>query len=218
MGNRWTLFLLAAIALLLVHSASLHTETSQSSRKWTASWITCPDAPVRDAGVFHFRKLLTLETVPAHFFAHVSADSQFLLHVNQQRVGLGPARGDLAHWRFETYDLAPFLYVGTNVLAATVWNFGEHSAIAQMSDRAGFLLQGDTSTEQAADTNETWEAEVEKGITVSAPSGLPRDTYFAAEPSEQIDAAGFDWLWNAEARDGATAHWTKAVPLGKATS
>jgi len=218
MRNCWTLFLSVALALLFGSSASSQTETPQNLRKWTASWIACTDAPVRDAGVFHFRRLLTLKNVPAHFIVHVSADNQFLLHVNQQRVGSGPARGDLAHWRFETYDLAPFLRAGTNVLAATVWNFGENSAIAQMSDRAGFLLQGDTSTEQAADTNETWEAEQEKGITVTAPSGLPRDTYFAAEPSEQIDAAGFDWLWNAEARDGATSHWTKAVPLGKATS
>jgi len=65
----------------------------QNLRKWTASWIACTDAPVRDAGVFHFRRLLTLKNVPEHFVVHVSADNQFLLHVNQQRVGSGPARG-----------------------------------------------------------------------------------------------------------------------------
>ncbi len=87
-----------------------------------------------------------------------------------------------------------------------------------MSDRAGFLLQGDTATEQAADTNETWEAEQEKGITVTAPSGLPPDTYFAGEPSERIDAAGFDWLWNVDASDSANTHWKKAAAIGKASS
>jgi len=218
MRNRWTLFLSAALPLLFVSSASPQTETSQSLRKWTASWIACADAPVRDAGVFHFRKLLRLENVPAHFIVHVSADNQFLLYVNQQRVGSGPARGDLAHWRFETYDLAPFLHVGTNVLAATVWNFGEKAAIAQMSDRAGFLLQGDTATEQSADSNETWEAEVEKGITVSAPSGLPRDTYFAAEPSERVNGRAFDWLWKVDSSANSKGRWRKAVPIGKATS
>ncbi len=218
MRNRWTLFLSAALPLLFVSSASPQTETSQSLRKWTASWIACADAPVRDAGVFHFRKLLRLENVPAHFIVHVSADNQFLLYVNQQRVGSGPARGDLAHWRFETYDLAPFLHVGTNVLAATVWNFGEKAAIAQISDRAGFLLQGGTATEQSADSNETWEAEVEKGITVSAPSGLPRDTYFAAEPSERVDGRAFDWLWKVDSSANSKGRWRKAVPIGKATS
>jgi len=45
---------------------------------------------------------------------------------------------------------------------------GENSAIAQMSDRAGFLLQGDTSTEQAADTNETWERNKRRNYRYSA--------------------------------------------------
>jgi hypothetical protein len=155
MRNRFAIILAAALSIFLIDSTGLSEETKLGVRKWTASWIACPDAPVRDAGVFHFRKLLTLESVPTHFIVHVSADNQFLLYVNQQRVGTGPARGDLAHWRFETYDLAPLLHVGTNVVGATVWSFGEHSAIAQMGDRAGFLLQGKTTSEQAADTNDS---------------------------------------------------------------
>src|SRR6266404_684492 len=164
MRNRWTLFLSVALALSFGSSTSSQTETPQNLRKWTASWIACTDAPVRDAGVFHFRRLLTLKNVPAHFVVHVSADNQFLLHVNQQRVGSGPARGDLAHWRFETYDLAPFLRAGTNVLAATVWNFGENSAIAQMSDRLGFMLQSEDKVETKLSTDENWEVEHEEGV------------------------------------------------------
>jgi alpha-L-rhamnosidase len=208
----------AGLALSAFGLAALPAEDNGDFRQWTASWIVCPDGPVRDAGVFHFRRRLELERVPAHFIVHVSGDSQFLLHVNQQRVGSGPARGDLAHWRFETYDLAPFLRAGTNVLAATVWNFGEYSAIAQMSDRAGFLLQGETKAEQAADTNESWEAEQEMGITTSGPSGLPAHAYFAAEPSERVDASAFDWLWNTDGSGGANGRWKKAIAIGKATS
>jgi alpha-L-rhamnosidase len=212
------IILTAGLALSALGLAALPAETDEGFRHWTASWIVCPDGPVRDAGVFHFRKRLTLERVPTHFIVHVSGDSQFLLFVNERRVGSGPARGDLAHWRFETYDLAPFLRAGTNVLAATVWNFGEHSAIAQMSDRTGFLLQGDTAPEQGADTNESWEAEQENGITASGPSGLPADAYFAAEPSERMDAPAFDWLWNTDGSGGPNSRWKKAVAIGKATS
>jgi hypothetical protein len=212
------IILSAGLALSALGLAGLPAETNANFRHWTASWIVCPDGPVRDAGVFHFRKRLTLESVPRHFIVHVSGDSQFLLYVNQQRAGSGPARGDLAHWRFETYDLAPFLRAGTNVLAATVWNFGEHSAIAQMRDRAGFLLQGETKAEQAADTNESWEAEQEMGITASGPSGLPPHAYFAAEPSERVDASAFDWLWNADGTGGSNSRWKQAFAIGKATS
>jgi alpha-L-rhamnosidase len=212
------IILSAGLALSALGLAALPAATDEGFRRWTASWIVCPDGPLRDAAVFHFRKPLTLGSVPAHFIVHVSGDSQFLLDVNQRRVGSGPARGDLAHWRYETYDLAPFLHAGANVLAATVWNFGEHSAIAQMSDRAGFLLQGETKAEQAADTNESWEAEQEKGITASGPSGLPPDAYFAAEPSERVDASAFDWLWNTDGSGEPNSRWKKAVAIGKATS
>jgi alpha-L-rhamnosidase len=205
------------LGLLAIGSVAISAETSTDVPRWTAHWITCPDAPVRDAAVFHFRKLLKLEKPPAHFIVHVSADNQFLLYVNQQRVGSGPARSDLPHWRFETYDLGPYLRSGTNLLAATVWNFGVHSALAQMSDRTGFLLQGETETERVADTNETWEAEQENGITAAAVSSLPADTYFAGEPSERVDAAAFDWEWNSASHRKPNPRWKEAVSIAKAS-
>ena len=183
---------------------------------WSAHWITCPDAPQRDAVVFHARKVLELSSVPAHFVVHVSADNQFLLYVNQQRVGRGPARSDLAHWRFETYDLAPLLHAGRNVLAATVWNFGTQAAIAQMSSRAAFVLQGNTAAERAADTNDSWEAELEPAIQPLGPSSLPPHFYYAAEPPERMEAASFDWSWNADPRDNPSQRWKKAATISRA--
>jgi alpha-L-rhamnosidase len=175
-----------------------------SIEPWSAQWITCPNAPERDAFLFHFRKVLELPQKPAHFLVQVSADNQFLLHVNQQRVGTGPARGDLAHWRFETYDLAPYLHAGRNMLAATVWGFGTRSANAQISDRAGFMLHGDSTAERAADTDETWQVEEDKGL--QAPPPRPEDTdYYGAEPGERIDAQVFDWQWDADPGPSATS-------------
>jgi alpha-L-rhamnosidase len=187
------------------------------TKPWTARWITCPDAPQRDTAIFHFRQVLELNTVPQHFIVHVSADNQFLLYVNQQRAGSGPARADLAHWRFETYDLAPLLHSGRNVLAATVWSFGTQAAIGQMSDRAGFLLQGNTAAERTADTNESWEAEPETAIApLSAPADFPEHFYYAAELPERLDGASFDWLWNADPRDNPSQRWKKAAIISRA--
>jgi hypothetical protein len=50
--------------------------------------------------------------VPSRYVVHVSADQRFVLHVNGRRVGSGPSRGDILFWRFETFDLAPFLKPG----------------------------------------------------------------------------------------------------------
>jgi len=185
------------------------------SKSWTAQWITCPGAPERDSFVFHFRRVVDLQQSPQHFIVHVTADNQFLLHVNQKRVGSGPARADLAHWRFETYDLAPSLHSGRNILTATVWGFGTRSAMAQISDRAGFLLQGDGALERVADTNENWEVEEEKGL--QAPLAPAESDFYAAEPGERIDAALFDWLWDEDPASNppskGTTRWKKALPI-----
>src|SRR3954469_11831875 len=130
---------------------------------WKAQWIACPDAPQRDAGIFHFRKTINLPNTPANFLVHVSADNRFILYVNGKQLGVGPASGDPFHWRYETFDLAPLLHTGDNIIGATVWNFGIQTPVAQMSERTGFVLQGDGELEQIANTDASWQVEPENG-------------------------------------------------------
>src|SRR3982074_2628232 len=129
--------------LLAIGSAAISAETSTDVPRWTAHWITCPDAPVRDAAVFHFRKLLKLEKPPAHFIVHVSADNQFPIYAIHRGAQSCAARSDLPHWRFETYDLGPYLRSGTKFIDDNAGHFCVHGLFAQMSDRTGFLLQGE---------------------------------------------------------------------------
>ncbi len=84
---------------------------------FTAPWITAEDAPGHDPAVLRLQKEFVLPTVPAHFLVHVSADNHFLLRVNRQPIGEGAAIGDVQHWRYQTYDLAPALHTR----AATGW-------------------------------------------------------------------------------------------------
>src|SRR5215469_4581272 len=113
-------------------------------RPWKAKWIASPEGPRREFGVFHFRKSFSLPSRPTHFIIHSSGDNRYELYVNGERVLVGPARGDLYNWRFETLDIASHLGAGKNVLAAVVWNFAESAPMAQMTNEAGFILQGDT--------------------------------------------------------------------------
>src|ERR1035438_646422 len=112
---------------------------------WEASWISHPAAPLREPLVLHFRRTLTLAAVPASYVVRVSADNRFILFVNGHRAGDGPARGDVAHWRYERFDLAPLLQPGQNLITATVWNFGVYAPIAQMTDRTAFLLESEAA-------------------------------------------------------------------------
>lgn len=203
------------VFLLLLFTTSAPAQLAPESQGlWHAQWITSPSAPQRDAVVLHFRKVIELSTVPEHFVVHVSADTQFILCVNQKEVGRGPALGDLAHWKYETYDLAPSLHAGKNVVAATVWNFGTLTPLAQISDRTAFVLEGDTEAERGVDTDTSWEVEEDKGIEARPAPSTMEHYYYVAEPGERIDGSSFDWSWNeAPSRSGK---WEQAASIGHA--
>jgi hypothetical protein len=120
---------------------------------------------------------------------------RYELFVNGERAVWGPARGDLFHWRYETVDLARWLRPGSNTLAAVVWNDGEHAALAQISNRTAFLLQGDGDAEQIANSGKEW-----KCIRNTAYQPCPitpenRAGYWAVGPGEQVNAAAHPWGW-----------------------
>jgi hypothetical protein len=118
------LLLFASLALLLTCVISTFAQLPPEARVglWKAQWINSPSAPLRESVVLHFRKVIEISQVPEHFVVNVSADSLFILDVNQREVGRGPARSDLAHWKYEIYDLAAFLHSGRNEITATVWS------------------------------------------------------------------------------------------------
>lgn len=152
-------------------------------KNWQASWITVPDESATGYGVYLFRKSVDFPAKPASFIVHVSADNRYKLFVNETLVSLGPARGDLTHWKFETVDLAPYLQAGKNTIAARVWNEGELRMEAQISLRTGFILQGNTQPEQVLNTNASWRC-----IRDSSYSPLPMQIpgYYVAGPGELV--------------------------------
>jgi len=163
-----TFLIFTSLALFLAEATSASAQLPPEAQNglWHAEWITSATAPQRDIAVLHFRKVFELSKVPEHFIVHVSADNRFILSLNQHEVGRGPASSDLAHWKYETYDLAPLLHPGRNEMAATVWNFGALTPLAQISDRTGFLLAAENEAERAIDTDASWVVEEDKGFQV----------------------------------------------------
>lgn len=197
---------LSAIAIFgqgdSVHPDPLH-------REWKASWITHPTAPLREPLVLHFRRNLTLTARPSRYIVRVSADNRFILFVNGRRVGDGPARGDLNHWRYERFDLAPLLTPGQNLITATVWNWGIYAPVAQMSDRTAFLLESEAAGADSISTPEGWQVEEERGHRALDRSSVKLDAYLASGPGEEIDAAAYDW--SANAATDSNSGWVPAA-------
>src|ERR1017187_5946948 len=99
-----TVFLISALTFLWSASESQAQAVPGGNEPWTAQWITAAGAPARDEAVLHFRKIIQVANPPDHFLVDVSADNHFLFEVNQRRVGAGPSRSDLAHWKYETEE------------------------------------------------------------------------------------------------------------------
>ena len=188
----------AFLALLFLLCRQAPAQPDSVHREWKAAWITHPTAPLREPLVLHFRRSLDLASAPGNYPVRVSADNRFVLYVNGQRVGDGPARGDLAHWRYEQFDLAPFLKVGQNLVTATVWNFGVFAPVSQMSDRTAFLLESEATGAASITTPEGWLVEEEKGQRALDRSSIILKTYFASGPGEELDGSKYDWDWNTD--------------------
>lgn len=175
--------------------------------KWSAQWISVPDEPANVYGVYHFRKSFDLKSVPDRFIVHVTADNRYKLYVNGELVSLGPSRGDIYNWNFETVDLAPYLKPGKNVLASVVWNYADQKPVAQVSfNQTGFLLQGNTDVESIANTDDSWLCLKNKAYS---PWNKRVLGYYVAGPGEQMDAELYPWGW--EQLEYADGQWQKAL-------
>ena len=167
--------------------------------RWKARWISMPGEPANVYGVYHMRKTFELGEVPSRFIVHVTADNRYKLYLNGRFVSLGPARGDIYNWNFETVDLAPYLKRGKNVLAAVVWKYAEQKPVAQISfNQTGFLLQGNTEIEAVVNTDASWLCMKNEAY---APWHKPVLGYYVAGPGELLSASKYPWGWEQSAYD-----------------
>uniref|UniRef100_Q01NB3 Alpha-L-rhamnosidase n=1 Tax=Solibacter usitatus (strain Ellin6076) TaxID=234267 RepID=Q01NB3_SOLUE len=205
-------FLLAAGATPLLRGQA----QSQSLQRsiWSAKWIGVPNTPTAGYGVYHFRKAFDLASRPERFVVHASGDNRYQLYVNGQRVAWGPARGDLFHWRYETVDITGFLRAGRNIIAAVVWNFGEHAPEAQITLQTAFLLQGDTAAERIIDTGASWKCARDESYSPAVTTSGDVRGYYVAGPGDRIRAVQHPWGWAALEFDDS--QWPSAVVIAPA--
>lgn len=191
--------ILSLLCLLLTAPlfSQIHLSTNPDilTRNWEARWISHPDIQRQAEAVIHFRKSFDLAATPDSFIVHVSADNRYILYVNGEKIGRGPARGDQRHWRFETYDLAEYLNQGQNVIAAVVWNFGDLRPQAQMSHETAFIVQGDTKSSSIANTDQSWKCWQNEKYGLIDPADFQLYCYFVVGPGEVMDGNHLPQGW-----------------------
>ncbi len=179
--------------------------------KWEARWITHPDGPFRDYGVFHFRRTFSLERRPGSFVIHVTADNRYQLYVNGVRVAQGPARGDLLHWRFDTIDIGPYLKEGENTLAAVVWNFSPVAAFYQITNQTGFLVQGNSPAEETVNTDARWRTLRNDAYEAYRELEGSHLSVSVVGPGERLSGPAYPWGWEQPEYDDSG--WKAALPI-----
>lgn len=168
---------------------------SSFAQPWKARWITGPGESLnlwvesfpeslKRYEVLKFRKTFDLSSRPTSFVVHVSADNRYKLYVNGTLVSMGPARGDLMHWNYETVDIAQHLVAGKNVVAALVWNEGPSRPEAQVSLITGFIMQGNSEAESVVNTDDTWKTMRDEGYTPLRPKTMG---YYVAGQGELVN-------------------------------
>ena len=129
--------------------------TQRASWIWSAEGTHAVPAPGAGSPshyqVRRFRRTFELaDPASSRLVVHVSADSRYLFFCNGKLIGRGPAKGDINHHFYETYDLTPELRAGRNVLAALVLDMSHvahrptelGAPCSVMTYAGGFVLDG----------------------------------------------------------------------------
>ena len=166
-----------------VQAVEYHFQPSPETTPWRPAWVWLAADGGEDKQPFaaHFRRKLMVPEGAAikTAYAKVTADRAYRLWVNGHLVSRGPddPGNDVAgpvkwshQWLYNRVDLAPYLHIGSNVIAAEVIT---SDLLPNFSlGKSGFALEA--SIERAAgpaitvSTRDEWKAEASRAYSVGA--------------------------------------------------
>ncbi|MGC9345067.1 MAG: family 78 glycoside hydrolase catalytic domain, partial [Bacteroidales bacterium] len=183
----------------------------QSARHKT-EWIQHPESDAKDYGVYFLKAQFSLKKVPENFIVNVSADNRYKLYVNGKWAGLGPARGDLKNWFYESYDLKPYLKRGRNIITAEVWNFGEHKPLAQISSETGFYFHVENKNYRKLNSGAgKWQIRKIEAYDPIAFGSFIDKWYYVCGPGDSLNYSDYPVNWMKDKRNSAQWHEAKVV-------
>src|SRR5262249_7844442 len=98
------------------YSSPASFDTGLAQNDWTARYIW--DGTTNQNNFAYFRKTFSITQKPKLAKVFVTAHNDYILYVNGQLLGRGPARCDPYYYgQYNAYDITPLLKTGTNVLA-----------------------------------------------------------------------------------------------------
>ena len=93
-----------------------------------AQWIWDDGEPHPLNCFLMFRKNLELPTRPDAALLHITASDRYVLYINGEYVGRGPARSDPRFKSYDTHQIGERLKSGKNVLAVLAYHYGQNTS------------------------------------------------------------------------------------------
>jgi hypothetical protein len=197
--------LLLPLIFALLGLAPVHAAVPAGQWIWRAGTASTANEYV------YFRRPVTLSAAPSAAALQITADTRYVLYVNGTLVGRGPARAPTAHLAYDSWDIAPYLVTGKNVIAALVHHTGEWTFRSQ-AGRAGFLcsavITAGAQTQNIA-SDAGW-----KALSSDAWDRNQARMNIALDFAEVYDARKAPAGWNTAAFDDS--QWPAAAVLGPA--
>ena len=174
-----------------------------------AQWIWTNDPGHPEYAVRRFRG--SFEVTHAQTLqVSVSADSRYRLFLDGKPVGRGPARSDLRHYVYETYEVS--VEAGRHTLAAWVLAYsGPHRPVAEMHTQGAFVLEAQTSEGKAvcATGTDGWLVQIDLAYQ---PSPITRhDGYYAIGASEHVTGSLLPFGWEQPSFDDSAWETPKII-------
>lgn len=119
-------------------------------------WLHDDQDKLNNYAAFRLIVQVAVSEIPQTVPITVSASSMYLLWVNGQPVGRGPAREWLGAVGIDRYEIAPFLLPGENVISALCHNAGEDTNAFQKT-RPGFTFSGIIADQDISTGHAQWE-------------------------------------------------------------
>jgi hypothetical protein len=174
-------------------------EEQRPGPEWKARWISLPENELPRYAVVQARNEIEFQNIPEELLIDVSAVIRYKLFVNGKYIGQGPANNDLKHYSYDSYDLAPHLQKGKNVIGLTVFSLGEMNPLRYHDLGLRFIVRTEnTEFERTINTGTgSWKLMVN---AAHQPTYRGRDFeiygYFAMGGGEAISGNQYPWGWH----------------------
>ena len=174
----------------------------------STNWIWIPqDDGARNLTICA-RRAFSLSDKPTEAFLEISAENRYVLYINDERVGQGPARSWSHNKQYDRYEVSRYLRDDTNIIAVQTvrWGVGTGYSIAAPGGLIAQLTLG-YSPDPVLITDSTWKTATHPAYNPRVPRQALGEAF-----TEQYDAC-FE-MDNWTALDFNDSSWLPAKVLG----